>query len=93
MLCQKALRLTLDTEVTRDVAVRRRKVEFLGLGHPLVDALIAYVRFCEEKISHFHRWFASRYLSCQLVLTRFTEELLKFKREVGQCFSEQHGFT
>ena len=28
----------------RDVAMRKRKVEFLGLGHPLVDALVAYLR-------------------------------------------------
>ncbi len=28
----------------RDLAMRRRKVEFLGLGHPFVDALIAYLR-------------------------------------------------
>jgi len=28
----------------RDVAMRRRKVEFLGLGHPLIDALITYLR-------------------------------------------------
>jgi len=28
----------------RDSAMRRRKVEFLGLGHPLVDAVIGYLR-------------------------------------------------
>jgi hypothetical protein len=28
----------------RDLAMRRRKVEFLGLGHPFVDALIGYLR-------------------------------------------------
>ncbi len=28
----------------RQVAMRRRNVEFLGLGHPLVDALIAYLQ-------------------------------------------------
>ncbi len=28
----------------RDLAMRRRKVEFLGLGHPLVDAVIAYFK-------------------------------------------------
>lgn len=29
---------------SRDIAVRRRKVEFLGLGHPLVDSLIDYLK-------------------------------------------------
>jgi len=28
----------------RDLAMRRRRVEFLGLGHPLIDAAIAYLR-------------------------------------------------
>ncbi|MBI4489413.1 MAG: DEAD/DEAH box helicase family protein [Deltaproteobacteria bacterium] len=28
----------------RHIAMRRRKVEFLGLGHPLVDALISYLQ-------------------------------------------------
>jgi ERCC4-related helicase len=28
----------------RDLAMRRRKVEFLGLGHPFVDAVIGYLR-------------------------------------------------
>lgn len=28
----------------RDVAMRRKRIEFMGLGHPLVDALIAYFK-------------------------------------------------
>jgi hypothetical protein len=28
----------------RDLAMRRRKVEFLGLGHPLIDALVTHLR-------------------------------------------------
>lgn len=56
---------------SRDVAVRRRKVEFLGLGHPLVDALIAYLKSprCRGAVSNISssasngalsvRWFVS----------------------------------
>jgi ERCC4-related helicase len=55
----------------RDVAMRRRKVEFLGLGHPLVDALIAYLRspkwegsvaaipIAGDEVSASVRWFVS----------------------------------
>ena len=28
----------------RDLAMRRRRIDFLGLGHPLIDALIAYLK-------------------------------------------------
>jgi hypothetical protein len=28
----------------RDVATRRRKVEFMGLGHPFIDAVLAYLK-------------------------------------------------
>jgi superfamily II DNA or RNA helicase len=28
----------------RGIAMRRKKIEFLGLGHPLIDALIAYLK-------------------------------------------------
>jgi len=55
----------------RDLAMRRRKVEFLGLGHPLVDALIAYlrspkwggsvaaIRAAEDEASTSVRWFVT----------------------------------
>jgi len=38
----------------RDVAVRRRKVEFLGLGHPLVDALVTHLKSprCRGSVSN-----------------------------------------
>jgi hypothetical protein len=54
---------------SRDLAVRRRKVEFLGLGHPLVDALITYLKSPRWRgsVSSIHgtngiasvRWFVS----------------------------------
>jgi hypothetical protein len=59
----------IDETFSRGIAVRRRKVEFLGLGHPLVDALIAYLKSPRWRgsVSSIHdadgivsvRWFVS----------------------------------
>jgi hypothetical protein len=60
---------------SRDVAVRRRKVEFLGLGHPLVDALIAYLKSpkCRGSVSNITRTTSNDRLSVRWYVSVQTE--------------------